>query len=72
MTANLFYLNTLRIAGAAFEYDTNKVTMINIDLKAKEFPVKHKTEVAKDIINEIAGIIIQMQLLSSQVTDASF
>jgi phosphopantothenoylcysteine decarboxylase/phosphopantothenate--cysteine ligase len=69
---DMVILNSMNDAGATFGCDTNKVTMIHNDLNAKEFPVKHKTEVAKDIINEIAGIIIQMQLLSSQVTDASF
>lgn len=69
---DMVVLNSMNDAGATFGCDTNKVKMIFNDLKTKEFPVKHKKEVAKDIINEIKGIVIQMELLSSQVIDASF
>jgi phosphopantothenoylcysteine decarboxylase/phosphopantothenate--cysteine ligase len=65
-------LNSMNDAYATFEYDTNKVTMIQKDFAPKEFPVKNKAEVAVDIIKEIAGIIIQKQFYSSPVIDASF
>lgn len=45
-------LNSLRDAGAGFRHDTNKVTIIsNNDIK--EYPLKSKAEVAKDIVDEL-------------------
>ena len=67
---DMVFLNSMNDAGATFEHDTNKVTMIQKDLAAKEFPVKSKVEVANDIIKEIAGIIVQRQFYSGQVFDA--
>lgn len=69
---DMVVLNSMNDAYATFEYDTNKVTMIQKDFAPKEFPVKNKAEVAVDIIKEIAGIIIQKQFYSSPVIDASF
>lgn len=69
---DMVVLNSMNDAYATFEYDTNKVTMIQKDLAPKEFPVKNKAEVASDIIKEIAGIIIQRQFYSSPVIDTPF
>ena len=49
-------LNSLGDAGAGFRHDTNKITIINKD-SAKEYPLKSKKEVAKDIIDELVQII---------------
>jgi phosphopantothenoylcysteine decarboxylase/phosphopantothenate--cysteine ligase len=46
-------LNSLRDAGAGFRTDTNKITIIRRDLTRQEFPLKSKTEVASDIIDEL-------------------
>ena len=46
-------LNSLRDAGAGFRHDTNKVTIIS-ESDIKEYPLKSKTEVAKDIVDELA------------------
>ena len=46
-------LNSLRDAGAGFRHDTNKVTIIS-DSDIKEYPLKSKAEVAKDIVDELA------------------
>jgi len=46
-------LNSLTEPGAGFGYDTNKITIVGKDNKIKEFQLKSKTEVAKDIIDEI-------------------
>ena len=46
-------LNSLRDAGAGFRHDTNKVTIIS-DNDIKEYPLKSKAEVAKDIVDELA------------------
>lgn len=45
-------LNSLRDAGAGFRHDTNKVTIISNN-NIKEYPLKSKTEVAKDIVDEL-------------------
>lgn len=49
-------LNSLRDAGAGFRHDTNKVTIIS-DTDQKEYPLKNKAEVARDIIDELANVI---------------
>ena len=46
-------LNSLKEEGAGFKHDTNKITIIDSDNNIKEFELKSKTAVAKDIINEI-------------------
>jgi phosphopantothenoylcysteine decarboxylase/phosphopantothenate--cysteine ligase len=46
-------LNSLKDKGAGFGVDTNKITIIHKSGVMVEFPLKPKTEVAKDIINEI-------------------
>ncbi len=45
-------LNSLRDKGAGFRHDTNKITIIRKDLTTIPFPLKDKTEVAKDIVDE--------------------
>ena len=46
-------LNSLRDAGAGFRTDTNKVTIIRRDHSRQEFPLKAKTEVARDIVDAL-------------------
>lgn len=50
---DLIVLNSLRDEGAGFQKDTNKVTLISKDNKLHPFPVKPKSEVAKDILEYI-------------------
>lgn len=45
-------LNSLRDAGAGFRCDTNKVTILSAR-EEKKFPLKAKSEVAKDIIDTL-------------------
>ena len=47
-------LNSLRDAGAGFRHDTNKVTIIS-ESDIKEYPLKSKAEVAKDIVDELVA-----------------
>ncbi|MBQ3237630.1 MAG: bifunctional phosphopantothenoylcysteine decarboxylase/phosphopantothenate--cysteine ligase CoaBC [Bacteroidaceae bacterium] len=47
-------LNSLRDAGAGFRHDTNKVTIIS-DSDIKEYSLKSKAEVAKDIVDELVA-----------------
>ena len=50
---DIIVLNSLQDKGAGFATDTNKITIIDKNLKKTEFDLKSKTEVAKDIMNEI-------------------
>lgn len=46
-------LNSMNDAGAGFQKDTNKISIINKDLVKTDFEVKAKTAVAKDICQQI-------------------
>ncbi len=50
---DLIVLNSLKEKGAGFKTNTNKVTLISKDNKVVPFPVKPKSEVAKDILQHI-------------------
>ncbi len=50
-------LNSLRDKGAGFRHDTNKITIIRKDLTTIPFPLKDKTEVAKDIVDETVNTL---------------
>jgi phosphopantothenoylcysteine decarboxylase/phosphopantothenate--cysteine ligase len=50
---NLIVLNSLNDSGAGFKSDTNKVTFIDDKNHITEFQLKSKTDVAKDLLNEI-------------------
>ncbi len=50
---DLIVLNSLNDEGAGFKGQTNKVTLINHKLETKAFDLKTKSEVAKDIFDEI-------------------
>ena len=49
-------LNSMNDAGAGFQYDTNKISIISKE-GCIDFPLKNKKEVAKDIIHHLAAII---------------
>lgn len=46
-------LNSLNDAGAGFQHDTNKISIIDNNGLAKKFSLKPKKDVAKDIVNEL-------------------
>jgi phosphopantothenoylcysteine decarboxylase/phosphopantothenate--cysteine ligase len=46
-------LNSLNDKGAGFRCDTNKITIISADGET-EFPLKPKSEVAKDIVDKLS------------------
>ena len=50
---DLIILNSTKDSGATFGFDTNKITIIEKDLKMREFDLKNKSEVAKDIVSAI-------------------
>ena len=49
-------LNSLQDAGAGFQCDTNKITIVDKE-KATSYPLKTKTEVADDIIDHLANLL---------------
>lgn len=50
-------LNSLKDKGAGFNHDTNKVKIIHREGKSKSYPLKSKTKVAVDIVNEIVALL---------------
>ena len=50
-------LNSLNDAGAGFAGDTNKITIIDRELKKTTFDLKSKEAVARDICNRVAQLI---------------
>jgi phosphopantothenoylcysteine decarboxylase / phosphopantothenate---cysteine ligase len=46
-------LNSMRDAGATFNHDTNKITMVFKDNSIQDFPLKPKTAVADDILDVV-------------------
>ncbi|MCU0345531.1 MAG: bifunctional phosphopantothenoylcysteine decarboxylase/phosphopantothenate--cysteine ligase CoaBC [Saprospiraceae bacterium] len=52
-------LNSLQDAGAGFNFDTNKVTILHRNNIRKDFELKTKAEVAKDIVDEVAIFMVE-------------
>ncbi len=50
-------LNSLKDKGAGFRHSTNKISIIDRNNKITKFDLKHKTEVAKDIVDKIIELI---------------
>ena len=54
---DMIVLNSLNDKGAGFAADSNKITIIEKDNNMKEFELKHKQEVALDILHKITEIL---------------
>lgn len=54
---DLIILNSLNDKGAGFKMDTNKITIFNKAFEKTVFEMKSKTEVAKDICDEILKLV---------------
>ena len=54
--ADFIVLNSTRIPGTTFQSDDNQITIINKEGK-KSYAKKPKTEVARDIIDELVAIL---------------
>ena len=50
---DLVVLNSMNDNKATFGFDTNKITIITSDFTQKEFLLKHKNEVAEDIVEAV-------------------
>lgn len=55
---DLLVLNSMRDKGAGFGVDTNKIIILDKEKNITKFETKPKTEVAKDIINEVIKRIL--------------
>lgn len=58
---DMVILNSMNDSNACFGFDTNKITILSRDLQPKQFPLKNKKEVAKDIVQEIGGLLLTRQ-----------
>ncbi len=54
---DLIILNSLNDKDAGFGKDTNKVTFIDKNNNIRKFELKHKSEVANDIVNELIKLL---------------
>ncbi len=54
---DIVVLNSLNDKGAGFQFNTNKITIVNRNNKITKFELKNKDEVAEDIINEIEKLV---------------
>lgn len=54
-------LNSLKDKGAGFAVDTNKVTIIDRE-GATDYPLKNKSEVARDIVSHLVGLFVVLLL----------
>jgi phosphopantothenoylcysteine decarboxylase/phosphopantothenate--cysteine ligase len=54
---DLIVLNSTRDKGAGFGFDTNKISTIDKQGNVTTFDMKLKTEVAKDIVNEVFELL---------------
>lgn len=50
-------LNSLQDKGAGFKFDTNKITIVDKSNKITKFELKHKAEVAQDIVNYLEHLL---------------
>ena len=64
---DMVVLNSMNDANATFGYDTNKITVIKKDMLPKEFSLKQKSEVAKDIVREISSLLVYQYELKELV-----
>lgn len=54
---DMVIMNSMNDANATFGFDTNKITIVRNDFTRRQFSLRNKTEVAQDIVNEVAEII---------------
>jgi phosphopantothenoylcysteine decarboxylase/phosphopantothenate--cysteine ligase len=54
---DLIALNSLNDAGAGFGHDTNKVTLIDVDMNAVDLPLMSKADTARAILDRVETLI---------------
>jgi phosphopantothenoylcysteine decarboxylase/phosphopantothenate--cysteine ligase len=55
---DLIFLNSLNDSGAGFGHDTNKITLVDKENNIQHFELKDKGEVAKDIVEAVARLMV--------------
>ena len=63
---DMIILNSMNDDQAGFGFDTNKISIIKKDLTKTDYPLKDKSEVATDIVNEIAGLLLQQDRFNNE------
>ena len=58
---DMVVLNSMNDQGATFGHDTNKISIITRVLHRKDFPLKSKAAVAKDIVRSITEVVMLKQ-----------
>ncbi len=56
---DMVVLNSMNDANATFGYDTNKISIIKKNGLQKNFSLKNKNEVARDIVNEVELVLLE-------------
>ena len=56
---DMIVLNSLQEKGAGFKVDTNKVTLLHRSGEEQKFELKHKDDVATDIVDALWAIMVQ-------------
>lgn len=64
---DLVVLNSMNDENACFGYDSNKIQIIKRDFTRKSFPLKHKSEVANDILHEISDLLEQREVTEQKL-----
>jgi phosphopantothenoylcysteine decarboxylase / phosphopantothenate---cysteine ligase len=59
---DMVVLNSMNDNKATFGFDTNKITIITKDFTQKQFPLKHKNEVAKDIVEAVFELYLKRKV----------
>ena len=59
---DMVVLNSMNDNKATFGFDTNKITIITSDFTQKEFSLKHKNEVAKDIVDTVLELWLKRKV----------
>jgi len=54
---DIIVLNSLSDAGAGFGHETNKITIVEASGAVTEFPLKHKRQVAEDIVDKLSTLL---------------
>ncbi len=60
-------LNSLNDEGAGFGFDTNKITIIDKDLKHKKYPLMTKKEASKIIVKKATNIFFSRLNINKEI-----
>ena len=64
---DMVVLNSMNDENACFGYDTNKIQTIRRDFTRRKYRLKHKSEVAEDILHEITELLQEKQVSAQKL-----